>query len=47
MSLQMGQSSQAKLKAPHAVLELGLQNEDTEVGAHTHTKSHLHTNLGA
>ncbi|XP_062399701.1 COMM domain-containing protein 10 [Sardina pilchardus] len=30
MSLQMGQSNQAKLKAPHAVLELGLQNEDTE-----------------
>ncbi|XP_063050382.1 COMM domain-containing protein 10 [Engraulis encrasicolus] len=30
MSLQMGQSDQAKLKAPHAVLDLGLQNEDTE-----------------
>ena len=34
MSLQMGQSSQAKLKAPRAVLELGLQHEDTEVNTH-------------
>lgn len=30
LNLQMAQSSQAKLKAPHAVLELGLHNEDSE-----------------
>lgn len=30
LNLQMAQSSQAKLKAPHAVLELGLRNEDSE-----------------
>lgn len=28
LNLQMGQSSQAKLKAPHAVLDLGIREED-------------------
>ncbi|XP_007260844.3 COMM domain-containing protein 10 [Astyanax mexicanus] len=28
LNLQMGQSSQAKLKAPHAVLDLGVREED-------------------
>jgi len=31
LNLQMAQSSQARLKAPSAVLQLGLRNEDSEV----------------
>ncbi|XP_068461363.1 COMM domain-containing protein 10 isoform X2 [Clinocottus analis] len=31
LNLQMAQSSQAKLKSPSAVLQLGLRNEDSEV----------------
>uniref|UniRef100_A0AAY4DQJ3 COMM domain-containing protein n=2 Tax=Denticeps clupeoides TaxID=299321 RepID=A0AAY4DQJ3_9TELE len=30
MSLELGQSSQAKLKAPHAVLQLGISGDDAE-----------------
>ncbi|KAF7660831.1 hypothetical protein LDENG_00274590 [Lucifuga dentata] len=31
LNLQMAQSSQARMKAPSAVLQLGLRNEDSEV----------------
>ncbi|KAM9858736.1 COMM domain-containing protein 10 isoform 3-T3 [Aulostomus maculatus] len=31
LNLQMAQSSQARLKSPNAVLQLGLQSEDSEV----------------
>lgn len=30
-NLEMGQSLQAKMKSPHAVLELGITSEDSEV----------------
>ncbi|XP_066567399.1 COMM domain-containing protein 10 [Amia ocellicauda] len=30
LNLQMAQSTQAKMKSPHAVLELGVKNEDSE-----------------
>ncbi|XP_051924033.1 COMM domain-containing protein 10 [Hippocampus zosterae] len=32
LNLQMAQSSQARLKSPSAVLQLGLRNEDSQVG---------------
>ncbi|XP_073200863.1 COMM domain-containing protein 10 isoform X8 [Lepidochelys kempii] len=32
LNLQMAQSTQAKLKSPQAVLELGMSNEDSKVG---------------
>nr|XP_061804752.1 COMM domain-containing protein 10-like isoform X3 [Nerophis lumbriciformis] len=32
LNLQMAQSSQARLKSPSAVLQLGLNNEDSQVG---------------
>ncbi|MBN3310714.1 COMDA protein, partial [Amia calva] len=34
LNLQMAQSTQAKMKSPHAVLELGVKNEDSEVNVH-------------
>lgn len=34
LNLQMAQSSQARLKSPSAVLQLGLRNEDSEVWTH-------------
>lgn len=39
LNLQMAQSSQARMKSPSAVLQLGLRSEDSEVwpDAHTHT----------
>ncbi|KAF3695623.1 COMM domain-containing protein 10 [Channa argus] len=37
LNLEMAQSSQARLKSPSAVLQLGLRNEDSEVSAHTYT----------
>uniref|UniRef100_A0A674AIK5 COMM domain containing 10 n=1 Tax=Salmo trutta TaxID=8032 RepID=A0A674AIK5_SALTR len=35
LNLQMAKSTQAKLKDPHAVLELGVRNEDSEVSTIT------------
>uniref|UniRef100_UPI00398EA3D7 COMM domain-containing protein 10 isoform X1 n=1 Tax=Pristiophorus japonicus TaxID=55135 RepID=UPI00398EA3D7 len=31
LNLEMGQSTQAKMKSPHAILELGVNSEDSEV----------------
>lgn len=35
LNLQMAQSSKAGLKSPSAVLQLGLNSEDSEVRTHT------------
>lgn len=51
LNLQMAQSSQARLKSPSAVLQLGLRNEDSEVRTDTvymtiiiSSSSLIHTN---
>ncbi|CDR01204.1 unnamed protein product [Oncorhynchus mykiss] len=45
LNLQMAKSTQAKLKDPHAVLELGVRNEDSQVNSLLHTVEHTHTHL--
>ncbi|CAG5924343.1 unnamed protein product [Menidia menidia] len=45
LNLQMAQSSQARLKSPSAVLQLGLQSEESEVWAHRSAVQYTSTYL--